>query len=458
MNTLGLDFGTTNSSAALFRTGDLTVIRSPASEPSGILPSLLYIMRDHEHRLGKEAARRYLHEDTGRPAEWETRHAGTLEYWVSIDMPSVLGGRVEPVLIRQDVFVQEDVGAKGRLLQSIKTALRNPNYAGTSIFGRMYTVEEMITLILVELRTAAEEAAGGPVEQVLLGRPVTFTHNLHDDARAEAILCQAARAAGFERIAFMLEPIAAAYSYHINADHRQTALIFDCGGGTLDLTVCEIGGSEPPRVLATRGLLIGGDDFDRRIMERFLWRHFGYGKPHEDDRRLSYEVYDYLLDWARHPDLTRHEYYRDIKRAATVNKAGPEFTALYSLINNKYGYQLFEAIEKAKIALSSQEEVTLSFHVDGIDIDQRITRQSFSRAIQDYLSQIDDAVQEVAARSGLAETAIDLVICTGGSSAVPAIRSLLESHFGAKKLRQHNSFLSVSSGLAIAASLNGHMG
>jgi len=454
---LGLDFGTTNSSAALYRDGDLTIVRSSFSEESGVLPSLLYIMRSYDYLLGKPAARRYLSEDTGRPAVWETRHAGTIDYWVTIDLPSALGGQVEPVLIHHDVFVQEDVGAYGRLLQSIKTALRNPNYAGTAIFGRMYTIEQLIAFLLRELYSAAERTAGEPVRDVLLGRPVTFTGSPSHDARAEAILRQAAHAAGFERVAFMLEPIAAAYSYHVSLGARQAALIFDFGGGTLDLTVAEIGGAEPPAVLATEGLLIGGTNFDQRIMERFLWKHFGYGKAHEGDRKLSYEVYDYLLDWSRHPDLTRHEYYREIKRAATVNKAGPEFTALYTLINNKHGYQLFEAIEQAKIALSQQEEVTLSFHVEGIDIDQRITRQMFTRAIQDYLDQIDSAVARVLSAAGRTPADIAIVICTGGASATPAITDLLAARFGREKLRPHKPFLSVSSGLAIAGGSNGHM-
>ncbi|MBN2469335.1 MAG: Hsp70 family protein [Anaerolineae bacterium] len=453
---LGLDFGTTNCSAALYDGAELNVIRSPFSEPTGILPSLIYITRTYEHLLGKPAARRYLDEDTGRPAVWETKHAGTIDYWVSIDLPSSLGGRVEPVLVKHDVFVQEDIGAHGRLLQSIKTALRNPNYAGTSIFGRMYTIEQLITLMLADLRVAAQQTTGGAIDAVMIGRPVRFTGSLRDDMRAEAILRQAARAAGFSEITFMLEPIAAAYSYHISQSQRHTALIFDFGGGTLDLTVAQIGGTQPPQVLATEGLLIGGNNFDQRIMEKFLWPHFGYNKPHEGNRKLSYEVYDYLLDWARHPDLTRHEHYREIKRAATVNKAGPEFEALYKLINNNYGYQLFETIEQAKIALSSQEAVTLSFKVEGITIEQRITRQSFKRAIQDYLNEIDVAVAQVVAQASLEDQDIDLVICTGGSSSIPAIMDLLADRFGRDRLRPHNPFLSVSSGLAVAAHSNGH--
>ncbi|MBN1965863.1 MAG: Hsp70 family protein [Anaerolineae bacterium] len=450
---IGLDFGTTNSSAALYHDDKLTVFTSPATEIDGILPSLIYITRDHEVVLGKAAARRYLRDDTGRPAVWETRHAGIIEYWVSIDMPSMLGGRTEPVLIRQDVFVQEDINASGRLLQAIKTALRNPAYAGTAVFDKTYTIEDLIALLLRELRTAATARVGKPVDAVLLGRPVTFNDSQRDDARAEAILRAAAHAAGFSDVQFMLEPIAAAYSYHVRLPERHTALVFDFGGGTLDLTLAEIGGQARPVVLATHGLLLGGDDFDRRIMEKFLWKSFGYDKPYENGYRLSYEIYDYLLDWSRHPDMTRLDAYTQVRRAALVTKAGPEFTALLSLVENKHGFALFEAIEESKIALSSQEETTLQFQAEGIAIHKHLTRQRFARSIQDMCARIEETIGAVLEEADLAAADVDLVLCTGGSSAVPAVQAVLAARFGSRKLRRHDPFLSVSSGLAIAATM-----
>ncbi len=443
------DFGTTNSSAALYRNDTLTIARSPAADPSGVLPSLIYITRKHEAILGRAAAERYLQDDTGRPAEWEIRTAGILEFWSG--MPDG-----ESEFIAQEILVDEDIGARGRLLQSIKTALRTPSYTGTRIFKRFYTLEELITLVLVELRRAAEQTLGEPVREVLLGRPVYFSDRPGADNHGETVLRAAAGLAGFEQVDFLPEPIAAAYSYHVRLDRRQTTLVFDFGGGTLDLSVIRIGGRARPEVLATYGLSLGGDNFDRRIMEKYLWKRFGYGKPHEGDRRLSYEIYDYLLDWARHPVLTRLDYFRDIKRAATVNKAGPEFTALYNLIENKYGFKLFEAIEEAKIALSAQEDVTLAFHEPGIAIDQPISRASFSRGIQDYCDQIERAVEQVIAAAGVGVDQIDLVLCTGGSSAVPAVLERLQALFGAERIVQHERFLSVSSGLAIAASMNGN--
>ncbi len=65
---IGIDFGTTNSSTAVYRNGDAQVIKTPAAESSGILPSLLYIDRKHEVIHGTQAAQQYLQHETGRPA------------------------------------------------------------------------------------------------------------------------------------------------------------------------------------------------------------------------------------------------------------------------------------------------------------------------------------------------------------------------------------------------------
>ncbi len=113
-----------------------------------------------------------------------------IEYWIGSDP--------EPKLIRQDVWVQEDVGANGRLLQSIKTGLRSPNYVGTSIFDKFYTIQDPVALILKELRRGAEEVLGQQVDSVLLGRPVKFNADPEQDEFAQATLRDAARAAGFK--------------------------------------------------------------------------------------------------------------------------------------------------------------------------------------------------------------------------------------------------------------------
>jgi hypothetical chaperone protein len=100
-----------------------------------------------------------------------------------------------------------------------------------------------------------------------MGRPVRYSDDDAITHRAEEIMFRAARLAGFDDVRFALEPVGAAYSYHRAATKRQTAFIFDFGGGTLDFTIAELGGKKEPKIIATHGVLVGGDDLDRRIMQ-----------------------------------------------------------------------------------------------------------------------------------------------------------------------------------------------
>jgi hypothetical chaperone protein len=252
---MGIDFGTTNSAVACYDGRTLSRwVLDPANDNPHVLPSLLYIDREQRATVGISAATEYLQRETGRPVKWEKRRVGEID---------VINAGLSYV---QTVHIMVDTAARGRLLQYVKTALRDTKYQGTQVFDRFYTLDELIAIILRSLKQRAEEALGETSREVVLGRPVRFSDDPAVGERAQEILYKAARLAGFEAIQFELEPIGAAYDYHRAARERKLAFIFDFGGGTLDLTVAQLGGEQAPRVLATHGILVGGDDLDRRLM------------------------------------------------------------------------------------------------------------------------------------------------------------------------------------------------
>src|SRR5512143_928006 len=176
----GIDFGTTNSAIAFFDGQELhrpTV--DPGSENPLVLPSLLYIDRQQHATAGLAAAQRYLQHETGRRATWEKRRVGEID---------VVASGVSYV---QTVHALVDTGAQGRLLQYIKTALRDPCYDGTQVFDRFYTVDELIALILRHLKASAEQQLNRDCQNVILGRPVKFSPDPAVSARAQEILYKA---------------------------------------------------------------------------------------------------------------------------------------------------------------------------------------------------------------------------------------------------------------------------
>lgn len=442
---LGIDFGTTNSAAAVYDGEKLHPIQITSPKKSQILPSLLYVDRQHQAKMGLEAAAEYAVRETGRAVHWRNRKAGLIQYWVAST-----GG--SPILVTEDLVITYDDAALGRLLQSIKTALRLEHYHGTQIFDRFYTLDELIELVLSKLKTTAEEQLGEEITEVVVGRPVKFSDKEWISNRAEEIIYKAAWQAGFRQISFQPEPIGALYVYHVATEERTLAFVFDFGGGTLDLTVAEVGGGTPPRVLATRGVLVGGDDLDTRIMQSLL-KYFGHDPRR--DMNLPHEFVDALRNWQTMPELSR-PHQEDILRNLRHTSKRPEtIDALRSLVSKNLGFGLFSEIERAKRELSTSSATTIKFERENIRINERISRIQFELMIKPELRLVKEGLQQVLQEAGVQPEQIEVVLRTGGSSLIPAFISLLNETFGEGKLQEMDPLVSVVGGLSIIAHEDG---
>jgi hypothetical chaperone protein len=438
---LGIDFGTTNSAAAVYDGQQLHPVEITTPQRSALLPSLLYIDREHQAKMGLEARDQYIEHETGRAVRWRSRQAGTLEYWVAST-----GG--SPILVTENIVVTFDDAAYGRLLQSIKTGLRNEQYSGTQIFDRYYTLDELIALVLGKLKLAAEMQLNEKFDEVVIGRPVKFSEKAWVSNRAEEIIYKAALSVGFKKISFQAEPIGALYVYHTATAKRTRALVFDFGGGTLDLTVAEVGGGITPNVLASRGVLVGGDDLDKRIMKSLL-KYFG--EDPNRDMHLPHDFVDMLADWQTMPELSR-PHNEDILRTLRRDSKHPEtIDALRSLVTHNLGYSLFNEIERVKIELSDKMSATLKFHHDKIHIFEPINRWQFENLIKSEIKLVKDGLDAVLDEAGVTADQIDVVLRTGGSSLVPAFVKLLADQFGAEKIQNMDPLESVVGGLSIIA-------
>src|SRR5690554_6904654 len=125
---LGIDFGTTNTSAAVYDGNQLDYIPlDPQNSSEYNLRSMIYVDAHHRVRLGVDAVQTFLREDTGRPVALEEKVVGTIENTVA-SQGFELGEQGGPITIIYDVLIDEDVAMRGRLLQSIKTGLRSAAY------------------------------------------------------------------------------------------------------------------------------------------------------------------------------------------------------------------------------------------------------------------------------------------------------------------------------------------
>ncbi len=338
---IGIDFGTTNSSAGYCDGTAVHLI--PLEGEATVMPSMIYITREGEQLLGHEAIRLYLQQDTGRPATFRPFAMGALAEVHS-----------ELVVIRR-VYSLVDTSAPGQLFQSVKSALRDPDFTGTRVFDRYYSLEELIAIVLGHVRRRAEAHLGGRVDSVLFGRPVTYADrglppetSATVERAAASRMARAAHLAGFRDIEFAFEPVAAAHSWAERAGREAMVFVFDFGGGTLDLAVIRLHPEGRAETLATSGLLLGGDDLDSRLVLR-LARHFGAGTTYGPERLpFPDHMLDYMAHWQTIPILSRPPFIQTIRSMRRESSAPVAIAALECLVSRNYGFQLFQEVERGR--------------------------------------------------------------------------------------------------------------
>jgi hypothetical chaperone protein len=352
--------------------------------------------------------------------------------------------------IRVPAHVLVDQNAPGRFFQSLKSFLRDRTFAGTDVFGTMYTLEDLVAVILREIKRRTEEVLGESVDGWVIGRPVRFADDAETDVLAAKRLAEACRRAGLGAVSFELEPVAAGRHYAAITERSSTALVFDMGGGTLDLTVLHLG--DAWEVLAIDGVPVAGDVFDSRIVEGSVLQHFGLNAtmgPRGDPFPVHIPLT--LTEWAGIPSLNQPRTLATIREARRTSPQRQQIAALECLVTRNYGLTLYEEVRRAKVALSSRKVDRIGMDVEEIQFNQPLTRRDVERHISSECAQIEDAVDRVIASAGLTPDQIDVVLRTGGSSAIPWFIEMLERKVGVGKVIEHDVFTSVAAGLSLRA-------
>jgi hypothetical chaperone protein len=352
---------------------------------------------------------------------------------------------------------------KGRLIQSLKSYLSDRSLTGTAVFGRHYTLEDLISRILGDLRRQAEQQFRTPVGYAMVGRPVHFVgaEKKEDEVYAVSRLRQAFMAAGFEKVDFEMEPVAAAYAYESTLDHDELILIGDFGGGTSDFSLLHVGpgvrkrGRKPQDLLGNSGVGLAGDAFDARIVRKLVSPALGSDSFARSLNKLLPAVpawiYANLERW-HYLSFLRTSNVMEILKSARLRALEPEkIEALITLIEEDLGYHLHQAVQRVKFKLSHNEEAEFHFRDGSMDIGIAVTRDAFEGWIAEELQAIEQCVDSLLESSGISRSQVDRVFLTGGSSLVPAVRRIFEARFGEERIRTGNEFISVARGLALRA-------
>ncbi len=368
---IGIDLGTTNSCVSVMEGNEPVVIAN--SEGKRTTPSVVGFMKDGERKIGDPAKRQAI-----------TNPINTI-----FSIKRFMGNSFDQVL-KEVSRVPYNV-VKG-----------DNNTPRVKIDDRLYTPQEISAMILQKMKKTAEDYLGTEVKDAVITVPAYF-----NDAQRQATK-EAGEIAGLNVKRIINEPTAAALAYGLdkkNADMK--IVVFDCGGGTHDVSILELGDGVF-EVKATDGdTHLGGDDFDQEIID-WLVQEF------KDENGG--------LDLSKDPMALQ---------------------------------RLKDAAEKAKIELSStaNSEINLPYimPVDGIPkhLVRTLSKAKFEQLVDKLVQRTIEPCKSALKNSGFSIGEIDEVILVGGSTRIPAIQAAVEKFFGKTPSKGVNPDEVVALGAAI---------
>jgi hypothetical chaperone protein len=348
----------------------------------------------------------------------------------------------------------------GRYLRALKSVLGTKLFEETTqVKGKRYAFAEIIAAFLRFLRAAAGKSLGALPTNVVLGRPAFFVDDDPEaDAAAERQLEGAARVAGFERIAFQFEPIAAALDYEQSVNAEEIALVADIGGGTSDFSVVRV---SPERarstdrredILGFTGVHIGGTDFDKQLALASVMPALGLRSPL---RRKGLDVpssyfYD-LATWHRISFLYDPKILTEVRGVLRDSTEPGKIARLLRVLERRKGHELLAGVEAAKIGLSSTDLATLNLDDSISDVCLVITRAELEAVVADSLQRIRSRIDDVLEMACLTPDSVSAVFLTGGATRMPSVRKTVAAAVPTARLIEGDTFGSVATGLSLDA-------
>lgn len=356
---VGIDLGTTNSAIAIMENDEVKIIQNKHGDPT--TPSIVAFTNEGNILIGKEA---------------KNQAASNPKKTIS-SAKRVIGRRVMEV---PDAAKKVSYSLVGRPSDPVQILI------GDSPENQKAFMPQSISArILQNLKKSAEDYLGRPVTDAVITVPAYF-----NDGQRQATK-RAGELAGLNVRRIINEPTAAALAYGINVEDdtlEKKVVVFDLGGGTFDISILEIGGGVW-EVKSTNGdTFLGGDDFDREIVN-LLVRSF-LNKPDGVDLR---------------------EYPSAMQR-------------------------LKEAAENAKFVLSSNLEakITQAFLTEELGenghLEFVLSRSKFESLIDKYMKRIENCCKQALKDANISSSEITDVVLVGGSTRIPLVRDIAKKIFG----------------------------
>ncbi|QQA41616.1 Hsp70 family protein [Pelagovum pacificum] len=360
---------------------------------------------------------------------------------------------------RQTVFGHAAVsalieGREGRFMRALKSVLGTPlMHERRQFMQERLTLIEIVARFLGAVKQRSEAHTGQTFTRVLSGRPVRFHHDPARDARAVADLEAAYRAAGFEEVAFLPEPEAAALAA---GKASGLGLIVDIGGGTSDFTLFRQAGEET-EVILSHGVRIGGTDFDKTLSLAHVMPLFGKdslikAELGPDRHPAPAAIFNDLASWEKIAFLYGPDTTRAVARMARLAVEPEKFARLVDVLEMHLGHDVAFAVERGKIDANREganARIDLSPVEKGLKIP--LPEPVLTSDLAGWSSDIAEAALETVAQAGLAPGDVDRIVCVGGSSLLRPVSTAVSDALPRAEMFFGSAFTGIVDGLAIAA-------
>jgi len=367
---IGIDLGTTNSCVSVMEGKEPTVI--PNGEGKRTTPSVIGFLEDGERKVGDPAKRQSI-----------TNPKNTIS-----SIKRFMGSEYTEVEKDKDRFSYDIVRGDN-------------NTTCVKINDKLYTPQELSAMVLQKLKQTAEDYLGEEVTDAVITVPAYF-----NDSQRQATK-EAGEISGLNVHRIINEPTAASLAYGVDKKQEdQKIVVFDCGGGTHDVSILDLGDGVF-EVLSTDGdTQLGGDDFDEALIE---WMVDGFKK-------------DEGIDLKKDPMALQ---------------------------------RLKETSEKAKVELSTSTETDINLPYITADksgpkhLVKKLTRSKFDQLTDELVDRTIKPCQSALDKAGISKNDIDQVILVGGTTRIPSIQKKVEDFFGKEPSKGVNPDEVVSLGAAI---------
>ena len=358
--------------------------------------------------------------------------------------------------VRKDMVIGAEAvlaltgGREGRFMRAMKSVLGRPLLREKKQFGLVrMTLMEVIARFLAEVKGRAEAHCGQRFDLALSGRPVHFhTRDLARDAQAVIDLTECYKMAGFAEVQFIFEPEAAAMAA---GPGDGIGLIVDIGGGTSDYTVFEA-----DRILASHGVRVGGTDFDRLLSLAHVMPLLGKDSQIRavfgpQTHTAPVALYHDLATWAAIAFLYTGETKRAMAQMARLAVEPVKFARLLTVLDMELGHDVAFAVERGKIAANGAAGGVIDLKLVEKGLRVELGKSQMAEDLAGYAGQIRAAAEETCAMAGVPVADVGRVVFVGGSSLMAVVEDALCAAFPQARLEYTNAFTAVVDGLAIAA-------